>query len=141
MKTILCLTVLSVAGLGYVARKLPDVHAALAPADHPEAFALGLRAITGQLTAERLAEFEKPFLRVLSPPAAVPPPSPSPVVSPINAANAAPVRPAVVEAWADDRGRLFVRLADGRTAQRLASGELAFQRFDGTDADTTATNP
>jgi hypothetical protein len=139
MKSFLALAVLSCAGL-YGAGKLVERvnHISAAP-EHPEAFALGIEAITGQLTERRLRELETTLTRVqpsepqgvsrypsdgIVAPSAIPEP-------PVSLPAVSPDRPKILEAWADDRGRVFARLSDGSTVLVLPSGERVIQPFEG----------
>lgn len=131
MKTLLAFLIAATAGGYYASRLLEQAYATRAQlvadplsGQPTSSLALGLEAITGQLTERRLREIED----VLTPQEGrEAEPAPLPVLSvpeaprPVSVA----VRPTVVEAWTDDRGLVHVRLADGSEWLRLASGELA----------------
>ena len=138
MKALLLLSLGATAGLCLFARNLPKVAEAIAPKEHPAATKAGLDVITGAHLVRMLAELEGAQIPALRADLqANPPPSPAPTALDPLAVKSA-VLPAILEAWSDERGRTFVRLADGSLAQRLASGELApIQPFDG---ETVATD-
>lgn len=106
--TLLSVCLLATAGLYAATKGLPRVAPALAPTKQPAGLEMGLRAITGALVLEHMQSLEPPAPRMVSAP--VPAPAPVPALPPPPAPSPAPT---ITEAWADDRGCIFARHADG----------------------------
>lgn len=142
MKTLLFTCAASCAGLYALGQLADRANHALTLPGGESTLKLGLEAVTGRLTAQRLADLGLADLRAFTALEARPAPLLQPLPEPQKAAESArvasppvitPRQPAIVAAWGEG-GRVFVRLADGRTAQRLESGELApVQPFDGAE--------
>lgn len=132
MKCFLCITCLGVAGLGFLSSQAAKVSQRLSK-DEPEgSMELGLRAITGQLTIERLRDIEGQLRTVVQQEPRCPEPIPSLPREPQRPVNAVE-RPSlsILEAWGDDQGRVYVRLTDSTVHLRLSSGALVpVQPFD-----------
>lgn len=125
MKGFLCITCLGVAGLGFLSSQAAKVSHEITK-DEPEgSLELGLRAITGQLTIERLRDLEGQLRQVNAVEPRCPKPMPSLPLTPPRPVNALERPPlSILEAWGDESGRIFVRLTSGETFQRLDSGAL-----------------
>lgn len=125
MKSLIATSFLACAGLYLVGHLASRANELLPPTDSPT-LRLGLDALTGRLTMERLAELEAEIStrRADLPPSATPANMPQP--GPENPATAKFTAPApILEAWGTPDGRIYVRTADGTIFRRLESGDLA----------------